>query len=203
MAELFECHHRDRFEVFAYSYGPDDHSPMRARLAAAFDRFVDIRALSHRKAADLIHAEGVDILVDLKGYTHHARPAISAYRPAPLQVSYLGYPATMGADFIDYIIVDPVVVPNSQQSFFSEKLVQLPCSFQVNDRRRELAHAGTSRRDWGLPAEGIVLCNFNNSYKISPAFFEIWMRLLASVSGTVFWLLWPNRLMKGQLLFEA
>src|SRR5216684_2220154 len=128
MAELFECHDRDRFEVFAYSYGPDDDSPMRARLAAAFDRFVDIRARSHRKAADLIHADQVDILVDLKGYTHHARPAISAYRPAPVQVSYLGYPATMGADFIDYIIVDPFVVPSSQQPFFSERLVHLPRS---------------------------------------------------------------------------
>jgi len=203
MAELFERHDRDRFEVIAYSYGPDDQSPMRARLVSAFDRFVDVRASSHREAAERIHADKIDILIDLKGYTHHARPAISAYRPAPLQVSYLGYPATMGADFIDYIIVDPVVVPNSQQSFFSEKLVQLPCSFQVNDRRRELAHAGTSRRDWGLPAEGIVLCNFNNSYKISPAFFEIWMRLLRSVPGSVFWLLEPNQLMKGHLRFEA
>src|SRR5260370_40441874 len=100
MAELFECHHRDRFEVFAYYYGPDVHSPMRARLAAAFDRFVDIRALSHRKAADLIHAEVVGILVDLKGYTHHARPAISTYRPAPVQVSFLAYPATIGAYFV-------------------------------------------------------------------------------------------------------
>src|SRR5260370_36404182 len=100
-------------------------------------------------------------------------------------------------------MVERGVGPNSQQFFFSEKLVQVPCSFQVNDRRRELAHAGTSRRDWGLPAEGIVLCNFNNSYKISPAFFEIWMRLLRSVPGSVFWLLEPNRLMKGHLRVEA
>ena len=123
MAELFESHDRDRFEVFAYSYGPDDGSPMRARLQTAFDRFVDIAARSHREAAELIHGDKVDILIDLKGYTHQARPAISAYRPAPVQVSYLGYPATMGADFIDYIMVDPFVVPASQQGFFSEKLV--------------------------------------------------------------------------------
>jgi protein O-GlcNAc transferase len=203
MAELFECHDRDRFEVFAYSYGPDDHSPMRARLAAAFDRFVDIRALSHRKAADLIHAEGVDILVDLKGYTHHARPAISAYRPAPVQVSYLGYPATMGADFIDYIIVDPFVVPSSQQPFFSERLVHLPFSYQVNDRRREVADARPSRQDFGLPAEGLVLCSFNNSYKISPVVFDIWMRLLRAVPGSVLWLLEANPLIPGNLGFEA
>ena len=203
MAELFECHDRDRFEVFAYSYGPDDHSPMRARLAAAFDRFVDIRARSHHEAAELIRAEGVDILVDLKGYTHHARPAISAYRPAPVQVSYLGYPATMGADFIDYIIVDPFVVPSSQQPFFSERLVHLPRSYQVNDRRREVADARTSRRDVGLPAEGLVLCSFNNSYKISPVFFDIWMRLLRAVPGSVLWLLEANPQVAGNLRSEA
>jgi protein O-GlcNAc transferase len=203
MAELFECHDRDRFEVFAYSYGPDDHSPMRARLAAAFDRFVDIRARSHYEAAELIRAEGVDILVDLKGYTHHARPAISAYRPAPVQVSYLGYPATMGADFIDYIIVDPFVVPTGQQPFFSERLVHLPRSYQVNDRRREVADARTSRRDVGLPAEGLVLCSFNNSYKISPVFFDVWMRLLRAVPGSVLWLLEANPQVAGNLRSEA
>jgi len=203
MAELFECHDRYRFEVFAYSYGPDDHSPMRARLAAAFDRFVDIRARSHHEAAELIRAEGVDILVDLKGYTHHARPAISAYRPAPVQVGYLGYPATMGADFIDYIIVDPFVVPSSQQPFFSERLVHLPRSYQVNDRRREVADARTSRRDVGLPAEGLVLCSFNNSYKISPVFFDIWMRLLRAVPGSVLWLLEANPQVAGNLRSEA
>jgi protein O-GlcNAc transferase len=203
MAELFELHDRDRFEVFAYSYGPDDESPMRARLLRAFDWFVDIRALSHRDAARRIHADEVDILIDLKGYTHHARPAISAHRPAPVQVSYLGYPATMGADFIDYIIVDPIVVPNSQQPFFSEKLVHLPTSYQVNDRRREVANAGTSRQDWGLPDGGLVFCSFNNSYKISPALFDIWMRLLLAVPGSVLWLLEANALVKDNLRLEA
>ena len=157
MAELFELHNRDRFEVFAYSYGPDDHSPMRARLDRAFDRFIDIGALSHRDAAQRINADKIDILIDLKGYTHHARPAISAYRPAPVQVSYLGYPATMGADFIDYVIVDPIVVPNSQQPFFSERLVHLPGSYQVNDRRREVASARTSRQGLGTAERGAGL----------------------------------------------
>src|SRR5664279_6473509 len=125
---------------------------MRARLDHAFDRFVDIRAMSHREAARRINADEISILVDLKGYTHQARPAITAYRPAPVQVSYLGYPATMGADFIDYIMVDPFVVPDSQQPFFSERLVHLPGSYQVNDRRREPASDDTSRQNWGLPA---------------------------------------------------
>ena len=203
MAELFECHDRDRVEVLAYSYGPNDHSPMRARLDRAFDRFVDIRAMSDRKAAELMHADKVDILVDLKGYTHRARPAISAHRPAAVQVSYLGYPATMGADFIDYIIVDPFVVPTNQQPFFSEKLVHLPGSYQVNDRRREVAGPRTSRQDCGLPSEGMVLCSFNNSYKISPVFFDIWMRLLRSIPGSVLWLLEANELVKDNLRSEA
>jgi predicted O-linked N-acetylglucosamine transferase (SPINDLY family) len=203
MAELFELHDRERFEVLAYSYGPDDNSAMRARLASAFDRFVDIRALSHHEAARTIHADNVDILIDLKGYTHHARPAISAYRPAPVQVSYLGYPATMGADFIDYIIVDPFVVPPNQQPFFSERLVHLPGSYQVNDRKREMAGAGGSRQDWGLPAGVLVFCSFNNSYKISPAIFDIWMRLLRFVPGSVLWLLETNHLVKDNLRLEA
>jgi protein O-GlcNAc transferase len=202
MAELFERHNRNRFEVSAYSYGPDDNSPMRARLVAAFDRFVDIRGLSHRDAAARIHADKVDILIDLKGYTHHGRPAIPAFRPAPVQVSYLGFPATMGADFIDYIVVDSFVVPDSQQPLFGEKLVHLPGSYQVNDSKREVGSA-LSRGDCGLPAEGLVLCSFNNSYKISPVFFDIWMRLLRAVPGSVLWLLEANNLVKGNLRSEA
>jgi predicted O-linked N-acetylglucosamine transferase (SPINDLY family) len=203
MAELFECHDRERFEVFAYSYGPDDGSPMRSRLGRAFDRLIDIRALPHREAARRIYADHVDILIDLKGYTHHARPAISAHRPAPVQVSYLGFPATMGADFIDYVIVDPLVVPASRQAFFSERLVHLPGSYQVNDRRRETAGAPTSRRDFGLPDDALVFCSFNNSYKISPEFFDIWMDLLRSVPGSVLWLLETNALAKVNLRNEA
>ena len=202
MAELFERHDRDRFEVSAYSYGPDDGSPMRTRVARAFDRFVDIRAMSHSEAARLIHADKVDILVDLKGYTHRARPAISAYRPAPVQVSYLGYPATMGADFIDYIIVDPVVVPTSDQTFFSERLVHLPDSYQVNGTR-DMAPARSVRADFGLPSEGLVLCSFNNSYKISPAVFDVWMRLLRATRGSVLWLLGTNELVEHNLRSEA
>jgi protein O-GlcNAc transferase len=203
MAELFERHDRGRFEVFAYSYGPDDGSPMRARLTRAFDRFVDIRGQSHCNAAGMIHADQIDILVDLKGYTRNARPAISAHRPAPVQVSYLGFPATMGADFIDYIIADPFVIPASQRPFFAERLVHLQGCYQVNDRKRERAGPDISRQHCGLPAEGFVFCSFNNSYKISPAFFDIWMRLLQAVPGSVLWLLAANALVKGNLRAEA
>jgi protein O-GlcNAc transferase len=203
MAELFERHDRARFEVVAYSYGPEDASPMRARLARAFDRFVEMRAMSHREAARRIRADEVDILIDLKGYTHHARPRIAAYRPAPVQVSYLGYPATMGGDFIDYVMVDSFVVPDSQQPFFSEKLVHLPGCYQVNDRRRDIAASAPARAECGLPREGLVLCSFNSSYKITPVLFDIWMRLLKAVPGSVLWLLAPNELVRRNLRREA
>ncbi len=202
-AELFESHDRNRFEVFAYSYGDDDASPMRSRLAKAFDRFVDIAALSHRDAAARIHQDEVDILIDLKGFTHGARPAIAAYRPAPVQVSYLGFPATMGADFIDYILVDRFVVPESQQAYFSERLVHLPDCYQVNDRRRDIAETSTTRRDCGLPDRGLVLCCFNNSYKLTPEMFDVWMRLLRAAPGTVLWLLAANPQVESNLRREA
>jgi predicted O-linked N-acetylglucosamine transferase (SPINDLY family) len=202
-AELFERHDRARVEVIGYSYGPDDASPMRARLARAFDRLVDLRALSHRAAAERIHADEVDILIDLKGYTHHARPQIAAYRPAPVQVSYLGFPATMGADFIDYILVDPFVAPARQQPHFSEQLVELPGCYQVNDRGREIAASAPSRAQCGLPPGGLVFCSFNGSFKITPAFFDIWMRLLQAVPGSVLWLLVADDLVRRNLRREA
>jgi protein O-GlcNAc transferase len=203
MAELFERHDRRRFEVVAYSYGPDDASPMRTRLTQAFDRFVDIRARSHLQAASTIHEDRIDILIDLKGYTHGARPAIPAQRPAPVQVSYLGFPATIGADFIDYLMVDPHVVPADQQALFSERLVHLPGCYQVNDRKREIALDVPSKPQCGLPDAGFVFCGFNNSYKVTPQLFDLWMRLLASVPGSVLWLLRSNALVEGNLRAEA
>ncbi len=203
MAELFEHHDRDRFEVIAYSYGEHDDSAMRARLERTFDCFVDIRHLSHREAAERVRSDRIGILIDLKGYTHHARPQIAAYRPAAIQVSYLGYPATTGASFIDYIIADEFVVPVDQQEFFSEKVVYLPGCYQVNDRKREIALNAASRQECGLPAKGFVFCSFNNAYKITPSFFDIWMRLLKAVPGSVLWLLETHRLVKRNLRLEA
>lgn len=201
-AELFELHDRDRFEVIAYSYGPDEASPMRARLQAAFDRFVDLRGTSDAAAARAIHADGIDILVDLKGYTFRARPGILALRPAPIQVSYLGYPGTSGARFVDYLIGDRVVTPASEADHFSEALVLMPGSYQVNDRKREIASL-PDRRDVGLPLTGFVFCCFNHSYKIRPEMFSAWMRLLHAVPGSVLWLLESNTGMARNLRREA
>jgi protein O-GlcNAc transferase len=203
IAELFEKHDRGRFAIHAYSYGPDDGSPMRRRLVSAFDRFVDLQHASYVEAAQRIAADGVDILVDLKGYTRDARSQILALRPAPIQVSYLGYPGTMGAPFIDYILVDDFVVPADQQPYFTEKLVQLPGCYQVNDSTREIAAHTPSRSECSLPERGFVFCSFNNSYKFTPAVFDVWMRLLKNVPDSVLWLLEGNRFAPANLRREA
>lgn len=187
-AELFELHDRARFEIVAFSYGPDEESPVRERLKRAFDRFLDIRASPDDEAARAIHAEGIDILVDLKGYTFRARPEIAALRPAPLQVSYLGYPGTMGAPFIDYVVGDRFVTPPGNAAYYSEKLVLLPDCYQVNDRRRPLG-IPPGRSELSLPEHGVVLCCFNQSYKILPDVFAAWMRILKAVPDSTLWLL--------------
>ncbi len=202
MAELIERHDRDRFEIHGYSYGADQGGDMRARLVSAFDCFTDIDALAHRDAAARIRADDIDILVDLKGHTHRARPKILAFRPAPVQVNYLGYPGTMGAPFIDYIVADDFIVPRERQLLFTEKLAYLPDCYQPNDTRREIV-AAPSRADCSLPAQGFVFCGFNNSFKITPAFFAIWMRLLQQVPGGVLWLLESNALVRRNLSAAA
>lgn len=190
-AELFELHDRSQFEIVAYSYGPDDGSEMRARLRRAFDSFVDIRRLSHAEAAARIYADGVDILVDLKGYTQNSRPEIPALRPAPVQVSFVGFPATSGAEFIDYLVADRFVVPPAHAADYSEKLVWMPGSYNVNDRQRT-AGPTPPRAALGLPEGRFVFCCFNQSYKILPPVFAQWMRLLDAVPGSVLWLLHWN-----------
>jgi predicted O-linked N-acetylglucosamine transferase (SPINDLY family) len=203
IAELIEKHDRRQVAVYGYSYGADDGSATRRRLVAAFDRFVDLKDASFADAAERIAADEVDILVDLKGYTKDCRTEILALRPAPIQVNYLGYPGTMGAEFIDYILVDDYIVPPDQQRFFTEKLVHLPGCYQVNDSRRETAARTPSRQECGLPPGGSVFCSFNNSYKITPEMFEAWMRLLAAVPGSLLWLLESNRFVPANLRREA
>jgi predicted O-linked N-acetylglucosamine transferase (SPINDLY family) len=176
---------------------------MRGRFTGAFDHFVDIDKMPHRQAAELIHENGIDVLIDLMGYTRYCRPTILAHRPAPIQVNYLGYPGTMAADFIDYIIVDPFLVPTDQQPFYTERLVHLPDCYQPSDTRRQMANPAPSRASCGLPEKGFVFCCFNNSYKLTPAFFDIWMRLLNAVPGSVLWLSERNDFVKDNLRREA
>jgi len=187
-AGLFEHHDRARFEVVAYSTGPDDRSPMRERLARAFDRFVDAAGWPALRLATAIRNDAIDILVDLKGHTENAPPSVLALRPAPIQVHYLGYPGTLGGNLADYLIGDPIVTPPEHAGDYAETLALLPGSYQVNDRMRPIADT-PGRTELGLPRNGVVLCCFNSGYKFSPEVFDAWMKILADVPDAVLWLL--------------
>jgi predicted O-linked N-acetylglucosamine transferase (SPINDLY family) len=202
IAEVLEKHDRKRFELWALDYSPEDRSPMRWRVLAAFDRVFSLKGMSDEIAARAIHAEEIDILVDLKGYTKSTRSRILAHRPAPSQVNFLGYPGTMGGDFVDYILGDPVVTSFADQPFFSERIVQLPDCYQPNDRNREVA-APPTRADYGLPEGAFVFCCFNNTYKISPDTFAVWMRLLQAMPFSVLWLFEAKRNVASNLRMEA
>jgi protein O-GlcNAc transferase len=201
-AELFEIHDRSKFDVLGISLGPDDGSDIRARLIRAFDAFHDLRSTSNREAAKFIHDLKIDIIIDRSGYTIEARPEILACRPAPIQVNYLGYPGTLGADFYDYIIADPIVLPLEQQKYFVENIVHLPKCYQVNDSTRAIG-ATPSRGEMGLPERAFVFCCFNNNNKITAEVFSIWMRLLRRVEGSVLWLLRANDTAEANLRKEA
>jgi predicted O-linked N-acetylglucosamine transferase (SPINDLY family) len=203
MAELFERHDRSRFEIIGVSFGVDDHSEMRKRLIAAFDQFHDVRRKSNEEVAQLLHDLQADIAIDLKGYTQDSRPGILAYRPAPIQVNYLGYPGTMGTEFIDYIIADKVVVPFEHQRFYTEKIVHLPDCYQVNDNKRKITERVPMRQEVGLPEQGFVFCCFSNNWKITPQIFDVWMRLLHHVEGSVLWLYRDNENAEQNLRKEA
>ncbi|PWC78163.1 tetratricopeptide repeat protein [Azospirillum sp. TSH64] len=202
-AELFELHARDRFEVLAYSYGPDDGSAMRQRLVKAFDRFRDIRSVPLDAVARRMADDGVDIMVDLKGYTKQTRLDLLSRRLAPVEVSYLGYPGTIGCPHMDYVIGDRFVTPPEHQPFYAERLAILPDAYQINDRHRPLPDAVPSRADCGLPEDGVVFAAFNTAYKISPAMFALWMRILKRVPGSVLWLFEANPLAAGNLKAAA
>jgi protein O-GlcNAc transferase len=203
MAGLFEAHDRARFEVVAFSYGPDVRDDMSRRLGDAFDRLVDVRTLSDGEAARMSRELEIDIAVDLKGFTQEARTGIFAHRAAPVQVSYLGYPGTMGAQFIDYIVADSTLIPRQSRQHYAESVVYLPDSYQVNDRQRPVADRTFTRAELGLPASGFVYCCFNNNYKITPETFAGWMRILGRVQGSVLWLLADNETAADNLRKEA
>jgi len=203
MARLFELHDKSRFEIHAFSYGAKAQDEMRARLLNAVDAFHDVADLDDREIARLANARGIDVAIDLKGYTEGGRPGIFAHRAAPVQVSYLGYPGTTGTDFMDYMIADPVTIPDAQRKYYSEQILYLPHSYQVNDDRRRISGEAIARADVGLPDDGFVFCCFNNNYKTSPAEFDIWMRLLRKVEGSVLWLLRDSETAAANLRREA
>ena len=190
--QLIETHDRRRFEVVGLSIGPDDFGEQRKRLVKAFDQFHDLNSVDDLSIALQIQNLDCHILVDLNGHTEFSRSQVLAYRPAPLQFQYLGYPGTSGASFIDYMIADQIVLPREHEGFYTERVIRLPDTFFVNDTTKAISDVVPSRRDLGLPDDGLVFCCFNASYKFTPKFFDIWMRLLLKVEGSVLWLSKPS-----------
>ena len=202
MAGVFESHDRSRFETIAISYSTDEETPMRARLGRAFDRFIDVKSKSDAEVARLLREMEVDIAVDLKGYTAESRPGILAHRGAPVQAHYLGFPGTMSVSFVDYLIADPIVIPEAHRAFYTESIAYLPDSYQCNDRRRLVPERTPIRLELGLPS-GFVFCCFNNNHKFTPEMFDVWMRLLNGVPGSVLWLYRSNPAIAANLRREA
>jgi predicted O-linked N-acetylglucosamine transferase (SPINDLY family) len=203
MAELFELHDKSQFELFGFSFGATQNDEMRQRLEKSFDQFIEVGGLSDNEIAQLTRGLNIDIGIDLKGFTQHSRAGIFAYRAAPIQVNYLGYPGTMGAEYIDYLIADKTLIPSPFEQFYSEKVVYLPHSYQANDRKRVISEKQFSRLEMGLPKQGFVYCCFNNNHKILPATFKSWMRILKAVDESVLWLLQDNSWAAENLKKEA
>ena len=191
-AEIFELHDRNAFEIFAFCFGPDKTDKMRNRLVQAFDRFVNVREKSDKESAALSRELGIDIAVDMQGYQTEHRPGIFAFEAAPIQVNYLAYPGTMGAAYMNYLIADHTLIPEASRQYYTEKIAYLPHCYQPNDRKREVADKLYTREAWGLPPRGIVFCCFCSNYKITPCTFDVWMRILKQVKGSVLWLLKEN-----------
>ena len=202
-AGLYESHDRSRFEIVAFDSGRDDGSAIRARLKGGFDKFVPIAELDDEAAARAILAEEIDILVNIDGYSGAIRMGVFARRPAPIQVNWLGYPGTLGADYMDYLIADDIVIPPGHESHYSEKVVRMPHAYQVNDSKRVIADEMPTRASQTLPEQGFVFCNFNQSYKITPASFASFLTIMLAVPESVLWLLAANPSFARNLRKEA
>ena len=203
IAEIIEKHDRNLFEIIGFSFGVDTKDETRRRLASAFDKFIDVRNQSDRDATILARNLGIDIAIDLNGFTANNRTGLFAQRVAPIQVNYLGYPGTMGVNYMDYLIADPILIPVDHRQDYSEKIVYLPDSYQPNDRQRTISSRAITRSEAGLPEKGLVFCCFNNNYKITPEVFDCWMRILKRVPGSVLWLLEDSAATSSNLRAEA
>lgn len=203
ITELFELHDKNRFELFGFDNGWDDASDIRGRINRAFNEIVNITRLGDLEAAATIKQKQIDILVNLNGYFGLERQGIFSHKPCPIQVNYLGFPGTLGVDYMDYIIADSHVIPPDHAAFYNEKVVYLPDTYQVNDSKRRIAERTPTRAEAGLPETGFVFCCFNNNYKTTPDIYEIWMRLLIRVAGSVLWLLEDNVAAARNLRREA
>jgi predicted O-linked N-acetylglucosamine transferase (SPINDLY family) len=202
-AEILDAHDRSRYELIGFSSGPGTQSDGRKRLERAFDRFIDVRDKSDQEIALLARSLNIDIAVDLGGHTGYSRTRVFALRAAPIQINYLGYPGTMGADYMDYLVGDRLVIPEEQRRNYTEKIVYLPNSFLPYDSSRAIATTVFTRENLGLPPTGFVFCCFNNNHKITPHTFDIWMRILKRVEKSVLWLSQNNPMAASNLRQEA
>ena len=200
---MFSLHDRKKFEVYVYSYGFDLENKYIKKVIQGADKFTNLASCSFVEAAETINKDRIDILIDLKVHTKDERLIINALRPAPIQVTYLGFPGTLGADFIDYNIVDRVIVPKEKETYYTEKLVIMPDCYQINDHTQEISLTKTKKTDWGLPETAFVFCSFNKTLKIEPIMFTVWMRILKSVERSVLWLLRSSREAETNLKNEA
>ena len=203
LAGMLEAHNRERFEIYAFSYVLRKNDKMRQRIKLGVDHFIDVNNLSSIEIAKLIQSNNIDISIDLNGYTRKSRSEIFQYKMSPIQINYLGYPSTMGANFIDYIIADPVTIPDVSRNFYSEKIIYMPHTYQANDDKRKIVRTNSKRVDFNLPEKGFVFCCFNQIYKISPKEFNIWMRLLRNVNNSVLWLIKSNKWVEQNFSKEA
>jgi len=203
LAELFEVHDRTRFEVIAFSFGPATGDDMHLRLQKAFDRFIDVRDMGDREVAALSRELGIDIAIDLIAHTAYSRLGMFALGCAPVQVNFLGYPGTSGAEYIDYIIGDDIITPHESHGHYSEQIVAMPHCYQVNDSKRQIATKTPTRAALRLPEEAFVFCCFNSGYKILPEVFDGWCRIMLQVKNSVLWLLASNPEFEKNLCKEA
>jgi predicted O-linked N-acetylglucosamine transferase (SPINDLY family) len=203
LAELLELHDKNQFELFGFYFGPPDSSKIHKRVSSAFNQFIDVGLKSDKDITLMSREIGIDIAVDLTGFTGLARTDIFSYRAAPIQVNYLGYSGTIGAEYIDYIIADPIIIPIESQQYYSEKVVYLPNSYLVYDTQRSMPDRVFTKDELGLPKDSFVFCCFNNNYKITPSTFDGWVRILKAVKGSVLWLLEDNPIAVSNLRKEA
>ena len=203
MAEMLEKHDKDRFECIAFSFGPVTNDAWQIRVKSNFDKFIDCREYTDSEVIELSRNLSIDIGVDLKGFTQDARTGIFAKRAAPIQVSFLGYPGTIGADYIDYLVADDVLITDQCRGYYSEQIAYLPNCYQPNCRSKEISKKSLTRSDCGLPENVIVFCSFNNNYKITPSVFSSWMNVLKAVDSSVLWLLAMNPVAENNLRKRA
>ena len=203
LSGLFESHDKSKFELFGFSFGPEKNDEMSRRIPKAFDKFIKIHSKSDSEVALLSNELKIDIAIDLSCFTAGNRIGIFSERCAPIQINYLGYPGTSGTDFIEYIIADKILIPKENQKYYSEKIIYVPDTYQVRDSSQKISKKEFTRNELGLPKKGIVLCCFNQSYKITPKVFKIWIRLLKNIKGSVLWLLEDNPTATKNLKNEA